>query len=556
MTAYVSKRLPRARQAEAMPLIHGRDVFAIRAAFRVGKTKIIVDDWGEAALAGDCVDLLVVSPGGALPPWVDAVRADLPDELMARTKIFRWISQRARTKTARLELEDFLAHDGPRVLLVNAEAISSVRAARELCVQFLRQRPGKNEAVISESVVVKNPKSECGKFCVDVLAPLAARRRIESGLMTPRSPLDLWNQFRFLDWQILGHATFATFQSRYARIKNVCMVPGAKLRGMLRTRLGLGGYLTHAELQVRAKMIDPELNAAGMAASALRSYLETMVEVVDRDRMPEIIKALGGYVQTIPVVEGYDHIEELHDLIAPHSWRCRLEDCVDLPPSDYSFRDVEMHPEQRRVYDELRENATAELASMDHVTATHVIVRMLRLHQVLCGHAVDDEERLIHDVPEYRTRELVQLLDDYEGKAIVWASYDHSVRRISDELTEKFGARSVARFWGGNARTREEEEIQFKTSDRCRFMVATPDAGGRGRDWSVADLSVYYSSRNNLDHRMQSEDRVKSADRPRPKAYVDMIVRGTVEEKILSALRSKMDLATVIHGDDWREWIV
>jgi len=256
------------------------------------------------------------------------------------------------------------------------------------------------------------------------------------------------------------------------------------------------------------------------------------------------------------VVEGFENLEELRNKIAPHSYACSLEDCYDMPRSDYSFRDVPWHPEQRRVYEELRANATAELASMDHVTATHVIVRMLRLHQVLCGHVVDDEERRVHDVPERRTAELLSLLADYDGKAIVWCSYQHSVRRVAAALAGEYGPESVAAFWGGNAKTREAEEAGFKSDPRRRFMVATPDAGGRGRDWSVADLCVFYSSRNNLDHRAQAEDRPKADGKTRAIAYVDLRVPGTVEDRIIRCLREKIDMFAAIDGADFREWLV
>ena len=562
MTGYVSRRPPRARQAEAMPLIRGKKMFAVRAGMRVGKTKVVVDDFGEMVVAGDALDMVVVAPGGAYRPWGEgqdgrpsALAADLPDGVLSQMKVHIWKSRDARSKRTRLELEDFFEHGGPRVLVVNAEALSMIVAARKLVIKFAQQRPGKNVLVVDESVIIKEPKANVSKFVVDYAAPLFEYRRIMTGLITPRSPLDLWNQFRFLDWRILGHATFATFEARYARIKRVCMVPGEKLRGMMRTRLGLAGHLTLSELRYRAAVVDPELNVNGMQAPALRSYLETMVEVVDRDRIPEIVKALGGYVQTVPVVEGYDHVEELHELIAPHSWRCRLEDCYDMPASDYSFRDVELHPEQRRIYDELRENATAELVSMDHVTATHVIVRMLRLHQVLCGHAVDEKGRL-HEVPELRTAALLDLLRDYDGKAAIWCSYDYSVRRVSAALEQEFGVGSVARFWGGNVQTREEEEARFKSDPACRFEVGTPDAGRFGRDWSVADLCVFYSSRNNLDHREQAELRVMADGKMTPIAYVDLRARGTVEEGIIRCLRDKIDMAAIINGDNFRSWLM
>ncbi len=87
-------------------------------------------------------------------------------------------------------------------------------------------------------------------------------------------------------------------------------------------------------------------------------------------------------------------------------------------------------------------------------------------------------------------------------------------------------------------------------------MVATPDAGGRGRTWDMADLVVYYSSKNNLEHRDQSEQRVQGVDKKRPVDYVDLIVPDTVEMKFLEALRGKINMASVINGDNYKEWLI
>ena len=529
-----------------------------------GKTKVVVDYFGELADAGDCLDLVVVAPGGAYRPWgsgsprfPSAIELDFPKELFNKTKVLVWESRSAGTKRRRDELDDFVEYrDGPRVFVVNAEALSTVKRARELVLEFLRQRPNKNMAAVDESVIIKNRDAAVSAFVVDQLGPLAEYRVIITGLITPRSPLDLWNQFRFLDWQILGHQTYATFEARYARIERVCMVPSQQLYAMLKSRVGLSGYLTRAELQVRAKMFDPDLDVSGLDQAQLREYLEAMVDCVDRNRIPEIIKGLGGYVQTVPMVRGYDYVEELYDKIAPWSWRCRLEDCYDMPASDYSFRDVDWHPEQRRIYEELRANATAELDAMSHVTATHVIVRMMRLHQVLCGHVGLDDAGGVRDVPQRRTAALLDLLRDYDGKAAIWCSYDHSVRLVVEALEREFGPGSVARFWGGNVTTREDEEVRFKTDSDCRFMVGTPDAGRYGRDWSVADLCVFFSAKNNLDHRDQAELRVKADGKTTPVAYVDMRVPGTVEDRIIRCLRDKIDMAAIIDGDAYREWLV
>jgi SNF2 family DNA or RNA helicase len=151
---------------------------------------------------------------------------------------------------------------------------------------------------------------------------------------------------------------------------------------------------------------------------------------------------------------------------------------------------------------------------------------------------------------------MLSILENHKGKAIIWAAYDQNVRRITDRLVDVYGPGSVARFWGGNADTREAEERQFKTDPKCRFMVATPSAGGRGRTWDVADLMIYYSNTFNLEHRMQSEERAQMVGKANRVAYFDLACRGTVEDKILHALRNKMNLSNAVTGDDWKQWIV
>lgn len=250
------------------------------------------------------------------------------------------------------------------------------------------------------------------------------------------------------------------------------------------------------------------------------------------------------------IVVGYRDADEIARLIEPHSFRVEFR--PNIPPT-YSFRDVALTPEQARVYAELREFSTAKINAEQFTTAEIVIVQMLRMHQVLCGFTADEHGRLV-ELPERRTDELLELLDDYGGKSIVWCSYDHSVRKVAASIEKEYGP--VARFWGGNLATREAEEHRFKTDPECRHMVATPGAGGRGRTWDVADLTVYHSSTNNLEHRDQSEQRVQGVDKLRGCDYVDLRVPGTVEDKIIGALRAKIDMASLINGDNYREWLV
>ena len=482
-TGYAPALPLRDYQKEGVAKMADRKAFALLMAMRTGKSATLLADFGAKEKAGEVDDLLVVAPAGCYRTWVGEIEKHASADLRSRLRVHVWESGN-KSQSYKKALQRFLGNPvGPRAFLVNVEALSVAKAgAREACEEFLA--PKRSMMVVDEVTVIKNPQAIRTKYVNRVLAPRADYRRILSGLPTPRSPLDLYCEFEFLDPAILRQRSYFGFTQRYAIVRQTTF--GGKLK------------------------------------------------------------------RPANIVVGYRNEDELRRLIEPHSFRVEFRPDI---PSTYTFREVELTIEQRRIYDDLKRSATAELAAMSHVTAPIVIVRLLRLHQVLCGHVVD-EDGTEHSFPERRTPALMELLDDYAGKAIIWCSYDADVRKVAIAIENEYGAGSVARFWGGNAATRETEEVAFKTDPGCRFMVATPAAGGRGRTWDGANLVVYYSSTNNLEHRDQSEQRAQNVGKKVGVDYVDLIAPGTVDGLIIKALRDKIDMASVITGDNYRDWLI
>jgi SNF2 family DNA or RNA helicase len=528
MMDYISQRQPRAKQAEALTRIQGQEAFALQMEMRTGKTKVVIDDFGRLESSGDVNDLVVIAPAGAYRPWWNEILADASSDLLRRCKVHIWAA-RDKSKAKQEQLKAFLAFEGPRILLMNVEALSTVKSAQDVLLKFVSAR--KCMGVIDESTTIRNPDSKRTKFILQKIAPRLQYRRILTGLIAPKSPLDLYCQFEFLDKQILGHQTFTTFKARYAIEEKVCLLPQGVLASRLERAIGTKPFVMN-----------------GMGVVTVRDLPRNII-------MRELDRRNIWY-QSFKKIVGFQHEDELYAKTAPFSYRCKLEDCYDLPPKIYMRRDVEMTDEQRRIYANLLDYYTAELDGMEHVTASNVISRMIRLHQVLCGHTKSDETGEEIDIASHRPARLMELLEDHTGKAIIWCSYDHDVRKLAKLLQESYGENSVARFWGGNIATREDEEKLFLTDPACQYMLATPAAGGRGRTWVNADLVAYYSNTHDLEHRLQSEMRAQGVDKVNSVAYVDFITPDTVEEKILHCLRNKLTMASVVSGDDFRQWLI
>lgn len=483
---------PYPHQLEALAKMRDRRNFALLMGMRTGKSKVTIDDWVDRVQRHLVRDLVVIAPAGVYRVWQTELNRHVPEGFDYRLGI--WESGANTEK--KNQLQDLLRlRDVPRVLLMNVEALSSaeVRAAQELIYEFM-VRDQQSMLVVDESTVIKNPASK-RTFAVCALGQLAASKRILSGLPTPRSPLDAYAQFAFLDPRILGYYGSS------------------------------GGH---------------------------KGFMEGYEKFFRRHA---VTRSMSVGVRRIKIVVGYRDVEEIHEKIQPYSYRKLLRDCSDVPDKLYLRRDVELTGPQRKAYNEMKSYMTTQLESGDHVTAGEVVTCMLRLHQICCGH-VSDELGVRHEVKTNRLHALYEVLEEYDGKAVVWCSYDYDVRAVSEYLRQKYGDEAVAQFWGGNADTREEDNRRFQEDPDCRYMVATPSAGGRGRNWSVAKLLVYYSNTDNLEHRDQSEERGSAVVQGSQVTVVDLIARGTVEEKIVSSLRNKIDLAATITGDDYRNWIV
>ena len=218
-------------------------------------------------------------------------------------------------------------------------------------------------------------------------------------------------------------------------------------------------------------------------------------------------------------------------------------------------RSIQMTDEQQKIYRQMKEMALAYLNGKQVTTAT-VITQLMRLHQITCGHFASDDGE-IQEVKNNRIGELMNVLDEIEGKAIIWAHYRHDIETIVKEVEKKYGSNSIVTYYGDT--TTEDRQKAIKQiqdlSGPTRFLVGTPQTGGYGITLTAASTMVYYSNGYDLEKRQQSEARIDRIGKKKNMTYVDIICEETIDEKIVKALRKKVNIATQIMGEELREWI-
>ena len=268
-----------------------------------------------------------------------------------------------------------------------------------------------------------------------------------------------------------------------------------------------------------------------------------------------VTKQVNVQGRMIQLVVSYKNLGELSDKIKPFSYRVLKDDCLDLPPKTYTKRIIELTDEQKRVYKTMKEKAIAFLNGKMVSTAT-VITQLMRLHQITCGHFKSDDGT-IQKIKSNRISQLMEILEEVEGKAVIWAHYRYDIEAIVEAISKEYGENSVVTYYGDTST--EDRQLAIKKiqdpNSPVRFIVGTPQTGGYGITLTGASTMIYYSNGYDLEKRQQSEARIDRIGQEKPMTYIDIIAEGTVDDKIVQSLRKKVNIATEIMGEELKDWI-
>lgn len=479
------KTAPFNHQRQALERSWWREGFGLYMDMGTGKSKVVIDNFCLLYTRGECDALVVVAPKSVYTNWTRQNK-ERPGEwyahswptLAAQALVHTWQSGSRHPPPPALLAKE-ASGVGARILAINAEALSSVHAARVMLKLFLVRH--RAMLAVDESTLMGSLTSRRTKFLL-AMAPLAKYRRVLDG--TPGNPEKLFPQTQFLKPGLLGHRTYATYRPRYCILRDI---------------------------------------------------------------------VVGGRVKQITA--GYQHVDELSERLAPHVHRVRAEECLDLPPRVYERVEIELTDEQRRAYNEMKRKALVEWADGRTTTTQVVITQVMRLHQILCGCTTADDGTSV-PLPSARPAALLDILEHARGdrQVVVWAPYRPAVDAVVALLRERYGAASVAEYHGGiSPREREAGEDDFQAGRR-RFMVSDPQTGARGRNWTAGRLVIYYGNARGLDSRQQSERRTWRQGTMGSVTYVDIVVPGTLDEKILDAFRAERDVIAEILRDGPEAW--
>jgi SNF2 family DNA or RNA helicase len=266
---------------------------------------------------------------------------------------------------------------------------------------------------------------------------------------------------------------------------------------------------------------------------------------------------VGGRPRTIPVLKAFQNMDELRERMASLTSYVYRDQCEDLPKLLGARGEFELVDQQKRVYNEMVRGALVRLDTGQLVASAEGGALITRLQQVASGYAVD-EDGVVHDLiePENNPRlnYLVEEVKRCAGKVIVWCRYRRDIEMVMARM-KKEGLLFLDYYGGTKSTDRVKHEDRFRNDPKVKGIAAQPKACGQGLDFSAGQDIIHYSHlHGDLIARRQADERCTKMGGKRV-GVLDMVARGTVDERILQTNDDKANQADYLTGEGLREWL-
>jgi SNF2 family DNA or RNA helicase len=261
---------------------------------------------------------------------------------------------------------------------------------------------------------------------------------------------------------------------------------------------------------------------------------------------------MGGFENR--QIIGYRNLPELIRKAHSVAFRVTKAEALDLPPFTDQVLYCELERKAMSIYAQLKKESVAELSEEKVLTATNVLSRLLRLSQITGGYLGDGEGR-IEEVSKAKMKLLEETLEDLLGagkKVIIFARFLPEIGGILKLLEQK----NVNYSWiTGEVKMAERGEAvrRFQEDEDCRVFVAQIQTAGLGITLTAADTAIFYSLDYSFANYDQARARLHRIGQRNAVTYIHLTARGTVDEKILDALKAKKNVADEV-VDNWRAY--
>ena len=234
-----------------------------------------------------------------------------------------------------------------------------------------------------------------------------------------------------------------------------------------------------------------------------------------------------------------DALETCKKVLQP-SIRFSLDECKDLPQTNFVGRKTELTPQQQKAFKDMKDHCVSVFAEGE-VTAANAAVVLSKLLQISCGVVYGDNDTIAIDASA-RYNTLTELLAEIGDKAIIFVP----LRGVQDWLKEKLLADGfdVASVHGGVGKTERDQIFNdFQHTDRPQILLAHPKVAAHGLTLTRAKDIVWFAPIYSLEQYEQANARIRRLTTT-GKTSVWHIWATAFEAELYRRLRAKQNTLT------------
>ncbi len=269
--------------------------------------------------------------------------------------------------------------------------------------------------------------------------------------------------------------------------------------------------------------------------------------------MPGLLGSAGefqtGYRVPIEHEQNEGQLDTLRRVVGPFILRRTKEEVTpDLPPKTVLVRLIQLEGEQRRLYESIRVAAHADVRRVIRSkgmsgSTIAILDALMKLRQVCCDPRLVNFEAARRVQASAKLTFFFQLLGQQlaeRRRVLVFSQFASMLELIAEGL----GSRKIGYLKLTGATTDRQREVDsFERGDADVFLISLK-AGGTGLNLTSADTVVHYDPWWNPAAQAQATDRAHRIGQTRPVFVHQLIVAGSVEERMLELQRRKQELAT------------
>lgn len=221
--------------------------------------------------------------------------------------------------------------------------------------------------------------------------------------------------------------------------------------------------------------------------------------------------------------------------------RFSREECIDLPPTTFVTRHVDLTSEQKQVYDMMMRDLRAEYEGGE-VVAMNEAAKLSKILQTACGVVYGSTENITLPVKP-RVDLVREIIEESEGKVIVFVPLTGALEMLKSALETDY---SVAVVHGGTPRAERDQVFgDFQKQPHPRVLVANPATMSHGLTLTAASTIIWYAPVNSAETYQQACARIVRPGQKR-NTLIANIESTPVERRVYARLQSREKMQGVL----------